>query len=141
LNKALIIATTLGALVVVSGCGGSSTTSDSVVVIETVVPIETSTTQVAVMPADLGEYASSIGCIDYEMNASPIPDVVEWGICQFEATTVMKYLFESQQEQDNFFELLMGSGGVREETITKGLVVFAPESVAKLGPLSIALGM
>jgi len=141
LNKALIIATALGALVVASGCGGSSATRDSVPIVDSVAPIETTTTQVAVMPADLGEYASGIGCMDYEMNANPVPHVLEWGVCQFEETTVMTYLFASQLEQDSFFDLLMGSGGVREETITKGLVVFAPENASKLGPLNIALGM
>ena len=93
------------------------------------------------MPVDLGEYASSIGCVDYEMNVNSVPYVLEWGICIFEETKVMTYIFATQQEQDLFFELLIGTGGVREETITKGLVVVAPESATKLGPLKIALGM
>lgn len=141
MKRGLRFASTLGALIIASGCGGSSSTTDSVVTTDSVAPIETSTTQVAVMPVDLGEYASSIGCVEYELNTNFIPFVLEWGTCQFEETTVMAYLFATQLDQDSFFELLIGSGGVREETITKGLVVFAPESATKLGPLSIALGM
>ena len=137
----LRFASTIGAIVIASGCGGSSATIDSVVTTDSVVPIETTTTQVAVMPVDLGEYASSIGCVDYEMNVNPVPYVLEWGICIFEETKVMTYIFATQQEQDLFFEILIGTGGVREETITKGLVVVAPESATKLGPLKIALGM
>lgn len=112
----------------VAGCGGSVT------------PIETSTTQVAVMPADLGVYASSIGCVKYEQKPTPIQYVVEWGYCKFEGVTVQAYAFASPQELASFVELLLASGGKEEDIVIKDLVLFAPDSATKIEPLRTALG-
>ena len=141
MNKALIIATTLGALVMASGCGGSAATTDSVVVIETVVPIETTTTQLLVLPADMGTYTSGIGCTNYEPDPAVVRLVSEWGYCTFEDVNVMLYAFASQQDRDTFLELLLSSGGLEEDIVTQGLVVFVPDSAAKIEPLKQALGM
>ncbi len=43
-RKVLRIASTIGVLVMASGCGGSSATTDSVVTTESVAPTETTTT-------------------------------------------------------------------------------------------------
>ena len=141
MNKALIIATTLGALVMASGCGGSSATTDSVVVIETVVPIETATTQLLVLPADLGTYTSGIGCANYQPDPALVRLVAEWGYCTFEDVNVVLYAFASQQDRDTFLELLLSVGGLEEDIVTQGLVVFVPDSAAKIEPLKQALGM
>jgi hypothetical protein len=141
LNKALIIATTLGALVMASGCGDSVATTDSVVVIETVVPIETTTTQLLVLPADLGTYTSGIGCTNYEPDPALVRFVAEWGYCMFEDVNVVLYAFASQQDRDTFLELLLSVGGLEEDIVTQGLVVFVPDSAAKIEPLKRALGM
>ena len=141
MNKALIIAATLGALVVASGCGGSVSTIDSVVVIETVAPIETTTTQVLVLPADLGAYTSGIGCANYEPDPALVRFVSEWGYCTFEDVNVVLYAFASQQDRDMFLELLLSVGGLEEDIVTQGLVVFVPDSAAKIEPLKQALGM
>lgn len=141
MNKALIIAATLGALVVASGCGGSVSTIDSVVVIETVAPIETTTTQVLVLPADLGAYTSGIGCANYEPDPALVQFVSEWGYCTFEDVNVVLYAFASQQDRDMFLELLFSVGGLEEDIVTQGLVVFVPDSAAKIEPLKQALGM
>jgi hypothetical protein len=37
-------------------------------------------------------------------------------------------------------QMLLSSGGKEEDTVTKGLVLFAPDSAAKLEPLRKALG-
>ena len=141
MNKALIIATTLGALVMASGCGDSVVTTDSVVVIVTVAPIETTTTQVLVLPADLGTYTSGIGCTNYEPDPALVRFVLEWGYCTFEDVNVVLYAFASQQDRDTFLELLLSSGGLEEDIVTQGLVVFVPDSAAKIEPLKQALGM
>ncbi len=141
MNKALIIATTLGALVMASGCGGSVATTDSVVVIETVAPIETTTTQVLVLPADLGAYTSGIGCTNYEPDPALVRFVSEWGYCTFEDVNVVLYAFASQQDRDMFLELLLSVGGLEEDIVTQGLVVFVPDSAAKIEPLKQELGM
>ena len=141
MNKALIIAATFGALVVASGCGGSAATIDSVVVIETVAPIETTTTQVLVLPADLGAYTSGIGCANYEPDPALVRFVSEWGYCTFEDVNVVLYAFASQQDRDTFLELLLSVGGLEEDIVTQGLVVFVPDSAAKIEPLKRALGM
>jgi hypothetical protein len=141
LNKALIIATTLGALVMASGCGGSVATTDSVVVTETVAPIETTTTQVLVLPADLGTYTSGIGCANYQPDPALVRLVAEWGYCTFEDVNVVLYAFASQQDRDTFLELLLSVGGLEEDIVTQGLVVFVPDSAAKIEPLKQALGM
>ena len=141
MNKALIIATTLGALVMASGCGGSSATTDSVVVIETVVPIETTTTQLLVLPADIGAYTSGIGCAEYKPDPSSVQFVSEWGFCTFEEVNVVLYAFASEQDRDTFLSLLISSGGLEEDIVTQGLVVFVPDSAAKIEPLKQALGM
>ena len=137
----MIIAATLGALVVASGCGGSVATTDSVVVIETVAPIETTTTQVLVLPADLGTYTSGIGCTNYEPDPALVRFVLEWGYCTFEDVSIALYAFASQQDRDTFLELLLSSGGLEEDIVTQGLVVFVPDSAAKIEPLKQALGM
>ena len=137
----MIIATTLGALVMASGCGGSVATTDSVVVIETVAPIETTTTQVLVLPADLGAYTSGIGCANYEPDPALVRFVSEWGYCTFEDVNVVIYAFASQQDRDMFLELLLSVGGLEEDIVTQGLVVFVPDSAAKIEPLKQALGM
>ena len=141
MNKALIIATTLGALVMASGCGGSVATTDSVVVIETVAPVETTTTQVLVLPADLGTYTSGIGCANYEPDPALVRFVSEWGYCKFEEVNVSVYACASQQDRDMFLELLLSSGGLEEDIVTQGLVVFVPDSASKIEPLKRALGM
>ena len=137
----MIIAATLGALVVASGCGGSVATTDSVVVIETVAPIETTTTQVLVLPADLGTYTSGIGCTNYEPDPALVRFVLEWGYCTFEDVNVVLYAFAGQQDRDMFLELLLSVGGLEEDIVTQGLVVFVPDSAAKIEPLKQALGM
>ena len=137
----MIIAATLGALVVASGCGGSAETTDSVVVTETVAPIETTTTQVLVLPADLGTYTSGIGCATYQPDPALVRLVAEWGYCTFEDVNVVLYAFASQQDRDTFLELLLSVGGLEEDIVTQGLVVFVPDSAAKIEPLKQALGM
>ena len=137
----MIIATTLGALVMASGCGDSVVTTDSVVVIETVAPIETTTTQVLVLPADLGTYTSGIGCTNYEPDPALVRFVLEWGYCTFEDVNVVLYAFAGQQDRDMFLELLLSVGGLEEDIVTQGLVVFVPDSAAKIKPLKQALGM
>ena len=124
-----------------SGCGGSAATIDSVVVIETVAPIETTTTQVLVLPADLGAYTSGIGCANYEPDPALVRFVSEWGYCTFEDVNVVIYAFASQQDRDMFLELLLSVGGLEEDIVTQGLVVFVPDSAAKIEPLKQALGM
>ena len=137
----MIIAATLGALVIASGCGDSVATTDSVVVIETVVPIETATTQLLVLPADMGTYTSGIGCTNYEPDPALVRFVLEWGYCTFEDVSIALYAFASQQDRDTFLELLLSSGGLEEDIVTQGLVVFVPDSAAKIEPLKRALGM
>ena len=137
----MIIAATLGALVMASGCGDSVVTTDSVVVIETVAPIETTTTQVLVLPADLGTYTSGIGCTNYEPDPALVRFVLEWGYCTFEDVNVVLYAFAGQQDRDMFLELLLSVGGLEEDIVTQGLVVFVPDSAAKIEPLKQALGM
>ena len=124
-----------------SGCGGSVATTDSVVVIETVVPIETTTTQVLVLPADIGTYTSEVGCTNYEPDPALVRFVSEWGYCTFEDVNVVLYAFASQQDRDTFLSLLLSSGGLEEDIVTQGLVVFVPDSAAKIEPLKRALGM
>jgi hypothetical protein len=130
LNKALIIATTLGALVMASGCGGSAAT-----------PIETTTTQVLVLPADIGTYTSGIGCTSYKPDPALVQFVAEWGYCTFEDVSIALYAFGSQQDRDMFLALLLSGGGLEEDIVTQGLVVFVPDSAAKIEPLKQALGM
>jgi hypothetical protein len=113
-----------------SGCGGSSAT-----------PIETTTTQVLVLPADLGTYTSEIGCTNYEPDPSLVRFVAEWGFCTFEDVNVVLYVFASQPDRDTFLSLLLSSGGLEEDIVTQGLVVFVPDSAAKIEPLKQALGM
>ena len=124
-----------------SGCGGSSATTDSVAVTESIAPIETTTTQVLVLPADLGMYTSGIGCTNYEPDPAVVRFVSEWGNCTFEDVHVVLYAFASQQDRDTFLELLLSSGGLEEDIVTQGLVVFVPDSAAKIEPLKQALGM
>ena len=124
-----------------SGCGGSSSTADSVVTTESVAPVETTTTQVLVLPADLGTYTSGIGCTNYEPDPALVRFVSEWGYCTFEDVNVVLYAFASQQDRDTFLELLLSSGGLEEDIVTQGLVVFVPDSAAKIEPLKQALGM
>ena len=124
-----------------SGCGGSSATTDSVVTTESVAPVETTTTQVLVLPADLGAYTSGIGCTNYEPDPALVRFVAEWGYCTFEDANVVLYAFASQQDRDTFLELLLSSGGLEEDIVTQGLVVFVPDSAAKIEPLKQALGM
>ena len=130
MKKLLKVVSALGVLLMASGCGGSSAT-----------PIETTTTQVLVFPADLGTYTSGIGCAKYEQDPSPIRFVSEWGSCTFEDVNVVLYAFASQQDRDSFLELLLSSGGSEEDIVTQGLVVFVPDSAAKIVPLKQALGM
>ena len=120
----------MGVLVMASGCGGSSAT-----------PLETTTTQVLVLPADLGMYTSGIGCTNYEPDPALVRFVSEWGNCTFEDVHVVLYAFASQQDRDTFLELLLSSGGSEEDIVTQGLVVFVPDSAAKIEPLKQALGM
>ena len=124
-----------------SGCGGSSSTADSVVTTESVAPVETTTTQVLVLPADLGTYTSGIGCTNYEPDPALVRFVSEWGYCTFEDVNVVLYAFASQQDRDTFLELLLSSGGLEEDIVTQGLVVFVPDTAAKIEPLKQALGM
>jgi hypothetical protein len=141
LNNRAIFACTIGALIIASGCGGSSASTDSVAVIESVAPIETTTTQVLALPADLGTYTSGIGCTNYEPDPSLVRLVSEWGNCTFEDVHVVLYAFASQQDRDTFLELLLSSGGSEEDIVTQGLVVFVPDSATKIEPLKQALGM
>lgn len=113
-----------------SGCGGSSASQ-----------IETTTTQVLVLPADIGTYTSGIGCAKYEPNPALVRFVSEWGSCTFEDVNVVLYAFASQQDRDTFLELLLSSGGLEEDIVTQGLVVFVPDTAAKIEPLKQALGM
>lgn len=131
----------VGALIVASGCGGSSSTADSVVTTESVAPVETTTTQVLVMPTDLALYTSGFGCVKFEKNPTPIQYVAEWGYCKFEDVIVQLYAFASQQDHDAFIEMLLASGGREEDIVTDGLVILAPDSAAKIEPLRKALGM
>ena len=124
-----------------SGCGGSSATTDSVVTTESIAPLGTTTTQVLVLPADLGAYTSGIGCTNYEPDPALVRFVAEWGYCTFEDANVVLYAFASQQDRDTFLELLLSSGGLEEDIVTQGLVVFVPDSAAKIEPLKQALGM
>ena len=143
---ALRVASAIGALMIASGCGGSvaSTDSvnsvDSVVTTESLAPVVIDTTPVAVMPVDLGAYVNTVGCISYEEKPTPIQDVTEWGYCKFEDVTVQVYAFASPLNLASFMQMLLSSGGKEEDTVTKGLVLFAPDSAAKLEPLRKALG-
>ena len=141
MRKVLRIASTIGLLVMASGCGGSSATTDSIATTESVAPVETTTTQVLVLPADLGTYTSGIGCANYEPDPALVRFVSEWGYCTFEDVNVVLYAFASQQDRDTFLELLLSSGGLEEDIVTQGLVVFVPDSAAKIEPLKQALGM
>ena len=148
MNKALRIASIIGALILASGCGGSAASTDSVASVDSVVtttdavaPVATDTTQLAVMPVDLGAYANTVGCTSYEKKATPISYVSEWGYCKFEDVTVQVYAFASPLDLASFVEMLLSSGGKEEDTVTKGLVLFAPDSAAKVEPLKRALGM
>ena len=147
MNKALRIASIIGALILASGCGGSAASTDSVASVDSVVtttdavaPVATDTTQLAVMPVDLGAYANTVGCTSYEKKATPISYVSEWGYCKFEDITVQVYAFASPLDLASFMQMLLSSGGKEEDTVTKGLVLFAPDSAAKLEPLRKALG-
>jgi hypothetical protein len=51
------------------------------------------------------------------------------------------YTFASQLDFDSFIDLLLASGGKEEDTVTKGLVLFAPDSATKIEPLRQALEM
>ena len=148
MNKALRIASIIGALILASGCGGSAASTDSVASVDSVVtttdavaPVATDTTQLAVMPVDLGAYANTVGCTSYEKKATPISYVSEWGYCKFEDVTVQVYAFASPLDLASFVEMLLSSGGKEEDTVTKGLVLFAPDSAAKVEPLRKALGV
>ena len=148
MNKALRIASIIGALILASGCGGSAASTDSVASVDSVVtttdavaPVATDTTQLAVMPVDLGAYASTVGCTAYEEKPTPVQYVSEWGYCKFEDVTVQVYAFATQLDLGSFVELLIASGGKQEDIVTKGLVVFVPDSAAKIEPLKRALGM
>ena len=141
MRKVLRIVSTIGVLVMASGCGGSSATIDSVVTTESVSPIETTTTQTPVLPADLAEYTIGFGCVKYEKNPTPIQYVAVWGYCKFEDVTIQLYAFANQQDRDAFVEMLVASGGRVEDTVTDGLMVLAPDSAAKIEPLKKALGM
>ena len=131
----LRIASTIGVLVMASGCSGSSAATGSVA------PIETTTTQVLVLPADIGAYTSGIGCAEYKPDPSSVQFVSEWGFCTFEEVNVVLYAFASEQDRDTFLSLLISSGGLEEDIVTQGLVVFVPDSAAKIEPLKQALGM
>ena len=140
-------ASIIGALILASGCGGSAASTDSVASVDSVVtttdavaPVATDTTQLAVMPVDLGAYANTVGCTSYEKKATPISYVSEWGYCKFEDVTVQVYAFASPLDLASFVEMLLSSGGKEEDTVTKGLVLFAPDSAAKVEPLRKALG-
>ena len=148
MNKALRIASIIGALILASGCGGSAASTDSVASVDSVVtmtesvaPVSTDTTQLAVMPVNLGAYANTVGCTSYEKKATPISYVSEWGYCKFEDVTVQVYAFASPLDLASFVEMLLTSGGKEEDTVTKGLVLFAPDSAAKVEPLRKALGV
>jgi len=132
---------TFGVVVMASGCGGSSATTDSVVTTESVAPVETTTTQVLAVPADLAAYTSGFGCVKYEKNPTPIQYVAEWGYCKFEDVTVQLYAFITVEDRDAFMTMLVASGGIQEDTVTDGLVVLAPDVATKLEPLKKALGM
>ena len=108
---------------------------------DAVAPVATDTTQLAVMPVDLGAYANTVGCTSYEKKATPISYVSEWGYCKFEDVTVQVYAFASPLDLASFVEMLLSSGGKEEDTVTKGLVLFAPDSAAKVEPLRKALGV
>lgn len=125
----------------VSGCGGSEASTATVAVTESVAPMQITTTQVSILPADLGSYTSGIGCAKYEQDPSPVRFVSEWGSCTFEDVKVVLYAFPNQQDRDSFLELLLTSGGSAEDIVTHGLVIFVPDSVAKIEPLKQALGM
>ena len=147
MNTALRSASIIGALILASGCGGSAASTDSVASVDSVVtttdavaPVATDTTQLAVMPVDLGAYANTVGCTSYEKKATPISYVSEWGYCKFEDVTVQVYAFASPLDLASFVEMLLSSGGKEEDTVTKGLVLFAPDSAAKVEPLRKALG-
>ena len=147
MNKALRIASIIGALILASGCGGSAASTDSVASVDSVVtttdavaPVATDTTQLAVMPVDLGAYANTVGCTSYEEKPTPVQYVSEWGYCKFEDVTVQVYAFATQLDLGSFVELLIASGGKQEDIVTKGLVVFVPDSAAKIEPLRKALG-
>ena len=147
MNKALRFAGTCAALIIASGCGGSVASTDlvesvdSVETTESLAPIATDTTQVAVMPDDLGAYTSAVGCTAFEAKLNPVQYVSEWGYCKFEDVTVQVYAFATQVDLGLFIELLLASGGKEEDTVIDGLVLFAPDSAAKIEPLRIALGM
>jgi hypothetical protein len=147
LNKALKFAGTFAALIIASGCGSSvaSTDStgsvDSVVTTESLAPISMDTTPLAVMPDDLGAYVNTVGCTAYEEKSNPVQYVSEWGYCKFEDVTVQVYAFASQEDLGSFIGMLLASGGKEEDTVTNGLVLFAPDSAAKIEPLRKALGM
>lgn len=125
----------------VSGCGGSEASTATVAVTESVAPMETTTTHVSILPADLGSYTSGIGCVKYEQDPSPVRFVSEWGSCTFEDVNVVLYAFLNQQDLDSFLELLLTSGGSAEDIVTFGLVVFVPDLASKIEPLKQALGM
>ena len=147
MNKALKFAGTFAALIIASGCSGSAASNDSVdsvdsvVTTESLAPVVTDATPVAVMPVDLGSYVNSVGCISYEEKPIPIQYVSEWGYCKFEDVTVQVYAFASQEDLGSFIGMLLASGGKEEDTVTNGLVLFAPDSAAKIEPLRKALGM
>lgn len=125
----------------VSGCGGSEASTATVAVTESVAPMETTLSQVSILPADLGSYTSGIGCAKYEQDPSPVRFVSEWGSCTFEDVNVVLYAFPNQQDRDSFLELLLTSGGNAEDIVTDGLIVFVPDLAAKIEPLKQALGM
>ena len=144
---ALRVASAIGALIIASGCSGSAASNDSVdsvdsvVTTESLAPVVTDATPVAVMPVDLESYVNSVGCISYEEKPTPIQYVSEWGYCKFEDATVQVYAFTSPLDLASFMQMLLSSGGKEEDTVTKGLVLFAPDSAAKLEPLRKALGV
>jgi len=126
---------------VASGCGGSSAPTVSVAATGSVAPIETTTTLLLVLPADIGTYTSGVGCTNYKPDPAVVRLVSEWGYCTFEDVNVVLYAFASQQDRDTFLELLLSVGGLEEDIVTQGLVVFVPDSAAKIEPLKQALGM
>ena len=141
MRKGLRIVSSIFVLVIASGCGGSSAPTVSVAATGSVAPIETTTTQVLVLPADIGTYTSGIGCTNYEPDPAVVRLVSEWGYCTFEDVNVVLYAFASQQDRDTFLELLLSVGGLEEDIVTQGLVVFVPDSATKIEPLKQALGM
>ena len=147
MKNVLRVMSTFGLLILASGCGGSAASTDSVDVVDSAVtteppaPIATDTTPLAIMPVDLGAYASTVGCTAYEEKPTPVQYVSEWGYCKFEDVTVQVYAFATQLDLGSFVELLIASGGKQEDIVTKGLVLFAPDSAAKIEPLRQALEM